>query len=166
MSFSVFGATVGKLVELSPLTALHLGLEIWEHRFFQELKDYIIAQGHGKWPSPSDPQHQELAFWVTAQRHSLKPGKQKLANWQLKRQQMLTDIGFVWFPYAAQWEQRFQELVAYTELPGKGRDDCPPPGDPKYGKLATWVSTQRRSIRPGLPDLADWRLERQRTGNN
>jgi hypothetical protein len=88
--------------------------------------------------------------WVLHQRSRHRKGKL-----EIDRIRRLNELGFVWSPLDAAWEERFDELVAYKKRFG----DCAVPV--KWAenlKLGSWVSNQRTHHRVG--NLSDDRIRR------
>ena len=111
----------------------------WDE-WYGRLKDYKQREGDCLVPdSYVDPFTQlKLGAWV---------GKQRQAKDTLspERHQRLDALGFVWDPFAAQWEEGFDHLVRYRE---RNRHCLVPQGniDPDtHYTLGIWVSTQRTS---------------------
>ncbi|GMH85539.1 hypothetical protein TrST_g10508 [Triparma strigata] len=84
-----------------------------------------------------------IGSWVQNMRQDKKKGKLSA-----DRSDMLEEVGFVWDPLAAGWEENFQELVEYK----KAKGDCLVPN--KFEtiegvKLGRWVGTQREAYKKG-----------------
>ena len=111
----------------------------WDE-WYGRLKDYKQREGDCLVPdSYVDPFTQlKLGAWV---------GKQRQAKDTLspERHQRLDALGFVWDPFAAQWEEGFDHLARYRK---RNRHCLVPQGniDPDtHYTLGIWVSTQRTS---------------------
>eukprot|EP00984_Skeletonema_dohrnii_P010540 scaffold4110_cov77-Skeletonema_dohrnii-CCMP3373.AAC.5 len=104
------------------------------NEMLQQLMKYKEVHGDTLVPQ-SYAENQQLAIWVDTQRQKRK--NNKMAP---ERVNKLNDMGFVWEPYEAAWEERLKELVEYknehgdTLVPARYKDN------PKLGK---WVDKQR-----------------------
>jgi hypothetical protein len=95
---------------------------------FDELVAYYAE--HGRLPPRSTPP-MRLGYWVHTQR-------QRRATMDAERKAKLDALGWwVWDPYDAAWDARFDELVAFHAE----HDRLPPHSAP--GGLGTWVQKQR-----------------------
>mmetsp|Transcript_26977 Transcript_26977/g.64787 ORF Transcript_26977/g.64787 Transcript_26977/m.64787 type:complete len:403 (-) Transcript_26977:277-1485(-) len=103
----------------------------WNSKF-AELKKYIEDHGDCSVKFTYGP----LGVWVNEQRKLArkKTGKGAL---QADRRKRLEDIGFIFCPWEAQWDDRFKELVKYKQKHGH----CNVPRDSVLGQ---WVHDQRR----------------------
>jgi hypothetical protein len=63
-----------------------------------------------------------------------------------ERTRRLDTIGFEWDPYATQWEETFNALVAYKAEHGDCNVPCRFAANPRLGQ---WVSTQRQARAKG-----------------
>ena len=114
---------------------------LWEQRLNQ-LIEYKGEKGNANVPVHSGT----LGRWVKRQRELFKTGE--LSDECINR---LNELGFQWEGKRVrggvhkdlQWEQRFNELVAYKEE--KGNTKVPI----KLGTLARWVKRQRKSFKEG-----------------
>jgi hypothetical protein len=111
--------------------------DAWK-QMYQELVEY--HQAHGDCNVPRDySENPQLATWVGGQRQRNNRG-----NLDAEKIEKLDELGFSWNPKEDQWNQMLDTLVAYKEELG----DCNVPR--KYSsnpQLATWVSSQRRSMK-------------------
>jgi superfamily II DNA or RNA helicase len=130
---------LGPSIELSALSA-NIYAEIvdtigvsWDE-WYGRLKLYKEREGHCRVP----PRHVENSFrlggWISKQRSS----KDALSE---ERQQRLDELGFVWDPFEADWDEGFNRLEAYKEREGH----CRVPDDHKENgfRLGQWVGVQR-----------------------
>ena len=83
----------------------------WEQKF-QELLAFKQTQGHCNVPAIYKP-NSTLGTWVSNVRVNRKAGK--LAA---QREQRLEHAGFVWEALESEWEQKFQELLAFQQKHG------------------------------------------------
>jgi len=116
----------------------------WEAKF-AELLAYKAAYGHVN--VLTDPSN-KLWVWVRKQRQSGVQGL--LSEDRLKR---LVDIGFDWDPRASNWDEMFNELLAYKAQYGDVNvpDEWPTP-------LGAWVGKQRNTKRTNI--LSPERLQK------
>ncbi len=105
----------------------------WEAKF-SELQVYKAKYGHVD--VPTDPSN-KLWVWVRSQRQS---GNEGLLP--KSRLQRLVEIGFNWDPRASNWDELFNELLAYKAQYG----DVNVPDEWPTG-LGTWVGKQRNAKR-------------------
>jgi hypothetical protein len=106
--------------------------EAWE-KGFNYLVAYREREGHCRVPRGYIEDGFDLGRWV---------GKQRaVKNLSKERRQQLDELGFVWDPREALWEEGFSHLVTYKEREG----DCRvPQRDIENGfPLGTWASNQR-----------------------
>jgi hypothetical protein len=108
----------------------------WEAKF-AELLAYRAAYGHVN--VLTDPSN-KVWVWVRKQRQSSVQGL--LSEDRLKR---LVDIGFDWDPRASNWDEMFNELLAYKAQYGDVNvpDEWPTP-------LGAWVGKQRNTKRTNI----------------
>jgi Helicase associated domain len=107
----------------------------WDERY-GELKRYKDQFGHCNVPRRR-AQNRQLATWVAVQR--LSEGQGRLSA---ERKARLDKLGFVWDPYAAQWEEGYAHLQAFVRQHGH----CSVLGDHKTTggyQLGSWVKNQR-----------------------
>lgn len=116
---------------------LHPFLSAWDQMFF-ELSEY--KRKHGNCNVPSESQETpELATWCSTQRFNYVNNK-LLPN----RFERLEQIGFVWRPIDAAWEEMFAALVTYKQNYG----DCMVPKQwSQNPALAVWVVKNRMEYR-------------------
>jgi hypothetical protein len=105
----------------------------WEEGF-RNLQIYREREGHCRVPQSHEENGYRLGTWVNVQR-------QKRDSLPKVRLQRLNDIGFVWDPYEADWEEGFRNLQIYREREGH----CRVPHTHKENRfsLGGWVSRQR-----------------------
>ena len=77
----------------------------------------------------------ELGNWCSTQRSNYKDNK--ISSDRITR---LEQLGFVWDPFAAAWEEMYAALTAYKQTHG---DSNVPQGWKDNPKLATWCNNQR-----------------------
>jgi hypothetical protein len=107
----------------------------WEEGF-SHLKRYAERVGNCRVPRSYKEDSYNLGAWVGTQRHS----KKELSG---ERRLRLDELGFVWDPLEADWEEGFSHLKRYKERVG----NCRVPiffKEDGYN-LGAWVGTQRRS---------------------
>ena len=117
--------------------------EQWNERY-QELVEYTKLNGHclvkHQWSK-----NRPLAQWVKRQRYQYKlkcDGRRStLTDERLK---LLNDLNFVWSTQRAIWEEKYNELVEYTNVHGH----CNVPSNYEPNRpLAIWVRCQRRQYK-------------------
>jgi superfamily II DNA or RNA helicase len=112
-----------------PLTAQ------WE-KGLQHLQAFVEEHGHCRVKrSYVSPDGYQLAAWVGTQRRSYD-------EMPAERKAHLDALGFIWDPFAAQWEEGFEHLQAYHQDHGDGRVPN------RYlcadgFRLGAWVTRQR-----------------------
>jgi len=111
----------------------------WE-AMFNELLQYKAEHGHANVPT-NWPTY--LGTWVTLQRKARKASSRGVLSPDRKKR--LDEIGFIWDALDFQWEERFNELVAYKT--DHGDVDVPSKWPSGLGK---WVSQQRVSYKNEL----------------
>jgi len=115
------------------------GDRTWMHRF-EELRAYRALHGHCNVPRvfPSNP---SLASWVHNQRKDYKRLRtDRKSAMTPTRVRYLEEMGFEWNQQGANWDRRFDELVAFKAK--EGHTNVPQ----RYGEnaaLGRWVNTQR-----------------------
>jgi Fe2+ transport system protein FeoA len=111
----------------------------WE-KGFNSLKVYAHRVGDCRVPKTHKEEDGfELGSWVGVQRAN----KDKMSP---ERRQRLDELGFVWDPQKADWEEGFSHLKIYRDRVG----DCLVPKTHKEEdgfKLGSWVSVQRANRR-------------------
>ncbi len=122
----------------------------WQDQF-KALTDFYQTQGHFNVPKEWSDQP-DLFQWVKSQR--LARDKEKLDESKLA---LLTELGFVWNPQEAAWEEMFLALSQFQQV----RTHCLVPAQwPNNPSLARWVDQQRRDYRlKQLPDDKIARME-------
>lgn len=117
---------------------------LWNRRF-SELQAFHARHGHCSVPSTWPDQ--KLAVWVVHQRQF----RPRLSP---ERRRRLEQLGFVWSPFDAMWDERLANLAAFKKKFGhcnvSSRDEENPP-------LAAWVQRQRNSERRSLLSPEHWR---------
>jgi hypothetical protein len=122
--------------------------DFWEHRF-RDLTTFKMQHGHCNVPVEY-PQNPALGKWLNNQRRLKR--RRELSPDRVKR---LEQVGMVWEPQDALWEQRFKELETFKAREGK--IDVPQ-HYPENQRLATWLSNQRQFKRRGA--LSQDRIDR------
>jgi len=119
---------------------LSLQPDKWLKRFL-ELVEYEKA--HQNCLVPHDyTENIELSRWVKRQRYQYKLYQSnEKSSMTDDRIELLEDIGFVWDAQEANWQERFEELVAYKAVHGNCDVNTK---SSTYFKLGTWVRCQRR----------------------
>lgn len=116
----------------------------WEEKY-QALLHFVNEFGHCK--PPLTYTKDKLGSWVDRQRTMNSKGKLSP-----ERKRRLEEAGFIWDCdelQEQQWEERFQQLMAYKEKYG----DCMTPINWKENRqLGIWVSTQRTLEKAGKLD--------------
>ncbi|MCG3775603.1 MAG: hypothetical protein JW395_2445 [Nitrospira sp.] len=116
----------------------------WEEGF-RSLEIFRQREGHCRVPQKHREQGYRLGAWV----HNQRVDKETMLP---DRRQRLDALGFVWDPFAVQWEEGFRFLEHYRQENGDcrvPRDYC----DPTSGyRLGSWVNHQRRDQDTMLPE--------------
>lgn len=125
--------------------------ERWEIRF-NELKEYkrehgdtLVPQRYAKFP--------QLGIWVVTQRAQYK--RNQISDERIRR---LNEVGFVWDPNEAAWEEMFAELKKYKQKYG---DTLVPQYYEDNPKLGWWVSDQRKHYKYKQSGKASWLTDEQ-----
>ena len=108
------------------------------NQMYQELVNYHQAYGDCNVPRYYS-ENRQLAIWVYGQRQRNNRG-----NLDAEKIEKLDELGFSWNPDQDFWDKMYDALVEYKEKYGH----CNVPQ--KYSsnpQLATWVSSQRRSMK-------------------
>jgi hypothetical protein len=116
---------------------------------FAALVEFKREHGHFRVPYMW-PEIPKSWIWVSSQRRLRKEGK--LVE---KRIQRLNEVGFIWDPFEAAWEEMFAALVEFKRK--KGHCNVPQKWPENY-KLADWVHNQRKFREQGK--LAEERIQR------
>ena len=105
----------------------------WEE-YLSYLKAYKAREGHCRVPYNHVEGDFRLGEWVANRRATAE-------SIPAIRRQQLDDLGFVWHPFEADWEEGFRYLKAYKEREG----DCRVPKDQKENgfRLGQWVANRR-----------------------
>ena len=119
----------------------------WE-QMFARLVDFKRQKGDCNVPHAAQD-YSELSGWVDRQRQARKKG-----SLEHERCRRLEEIGFIWSPYEAFWDEMFAALVGYREKHGDCNVTQTYAEDPKLG---TWVTNQRRRQRIGKLGLECFR---------
>ena len=148
----VIGPTVD-LVRLTTSISVALVDRIgisWDE-WYGRLVKYKKREGNCLVPALHNDNGYPLGQWVSKQRVAKK--KNLLAPDRIKR---LDDLGFMWDPHKADWEEGYAHLVTYKKREGH----CLVPQDYKEDgyPLGQWVSKQRIAKKKNL--LAPDRIER------
>lgn len=117
----------------------HFPNSVWEQRY-QDLVAFRNANGHCMVPREY-PQNPDLSHWARGQLN-----QRRLGSLSQERRERLDALGFVWDQVSEKWEQRFQELVAFTKRYGH----CNVPQHYfENPALGSWLSCRRRDKRNG-----------------
>ena len=120
----------------------------WEE-MYSALCEFKELNGHCNVPQ-GYPLNQQLGSWVATQRSKFNKGK--LSQ---ERQQRLENIGVIWDPHTAAWEEQFAALEKFKEA----HNHCNIPKEyPQNPALGTWVSKQRKLF--NQKKLSPERIER------
>lgn len=117
--------------------------KLWLEQF-EQLVAFKNKFGHYCVPITYDDD-QMLARWVKRQRYQYKryqDGKPSATN--KSRIDLLDSLGFIWDAHAAAWQEKCNELKAYTMQHGHCHIQS---HDPQNVKLSTWVKCQRRQYK-------------------
>lgn len=115
----------------------------WHDRF-QDLCKFREEYGHCCVPSHW-PQNPPLAQWVKRQRYQSKlRGEGRHSTMTEERKDALDNMGFVWDPHSAFWEERLNELHGFREKHGHCNVPTKYPENPQ---LAVWAKCQRRQFK-------------------
>jgi hypothetical protein len=111
----------------------------WDE-WYGRLKNYKEREGHCRVPQGHRENGYRLGQWVAGQRSN----KEAITA---ERRQRLNELGFVWDPYAADWEEGFRYLKIYRERTGH----CVVPVNHKENgyPLGYWVDRQRQGKERG-----------------
>ncbi len=113
--------------------------ENWDEKF-GELQAFKDHYGHCSVPSRW-PENKQLGMWVSTQRLLARGGKLRR-----ERTERLSDLGFIWDPFEAYWEEMFSALVKYQSSYG----NCNVPAEAReHRELGKWVNRQRMLYRRG-----------------
>jgi hypothetical protein len=107
----------------------------WEKRY-NKLVAYRQTHGHCNVPQTEES---GLGNWLGDQRQAYKKGSSNLTP---ERQKRLEALEVQWGRYEAAWEERCNELVAYTQKNG----DCDVPQREETG-LGRWLRNQRTAYK-------------------
>jgi hypothetical protein len=130
---------LGPSIELSALRAnicaeivdtIGVGWDEWYGR----VKAYKEREGHCRVPYSHIENSFKLGIWLANQRANAE-------SIPAVRRQQLDDLGFVWDPFEADWEEGFGHLKAYKEREGHCR--VPNGRVENNFKLGTWVANRR-----------------------
>ena len=114
----------------------------WEEGF-SYLQRFHQREGHCRVPATHREKGYRLGQWVSVQRKSNE-------TMLPERRQRLDDLGFVWDPLEAQWEEGFRSLVKFHQREGHCR--VPQRHREEGYRLGQWVSVQRGSKDTMLPE--------------
>jgi hypothetical protein len=122
----------------------------WEEQF-AALAQYKVQHGDCNVPQRW-PELLKLGIWVGNQRREKKAG-----HMSRDRQRRLAELGLVWNPEEARWEEQFAALAQYKAQHG----DCNVPRHwPDQHGLGSWVHNQRQEKKTGGLSLdRQWRLD-------
>jgi len=122
----------------------------WEEGFGR-LKSFFEEHKHCRVPTDYiAPNGFPLGAWIRGQRQS----RDKLSA---ERKGRLDELGFVWDPYEADWEEGVRYLKMYKEREGHCR--VPISHEENGFRLGQWVSVQRHNKRRGDTALRRQRLD-------
>ena len=121
---------------------------VWEE-MFSSLCNFKRENGHCNVPQQY-PLNQQLGSWVSTQRSKFNKG-----NLSQDRQKKLEDIGVIWDPHTAAWEEQFAELIKFIEVHNHSNV---PKEYPKNPALGAWISKQRKLFNQNK--LSTERIER------
>src|SRR5215813_5663375 len=107
----------------------------WEEAL-RHLTIYVKREGHCRVPRNHMENGFRLGQWVSNWRHK----KQNLPE---ARRQQLDDLGFVWDPHEADWEEGVYHLTIYKKREGHCR--VPVKHKENGFRLGSWVDRQRQS---------------------
>ena len=110
----------------------------WEQRF-SELFSFKQRFGHCNVPDKWQ-ENPKLGNWIGVQRRNSLKGK--ITQERVAR---LNEIGFVWTPADAAWDEIYSELLCFKDLTGH----CNVPKRFSNNRLANWVARQRAGIKSG-----------------
>jgi superfamily II DNA or RNA helicase len=118
----------------------------WEDGF-RRLRDYVERHGDARVPQSYTVDGHNLGKWVAKQRRTYSAG-----ILEADRQQRLQDVpGWVWDPFAAQWEEGLRRLRDYVDRHG---DALVPDSYRVDGyNLGSWVGVQRRVYSSGTLEV-------------
>jgi hypothetical protein len=115
----------------------------WNERY-SELVEYRNKKGNVNVPY-NWPQNRPLSQWVKRQRHQYKlKAENKHSNLSHKRESLLNSLGFIWDSRAANWEERYQELLAFHREHGHCQVTRK---HAENRQLALWLKRQRHTCR-------------------
>ncbi|KAG7373082.1 helicase domain protein [Nitzschia inconspicua] len=115
----------------------------WNERF-KELMKFRACHGHLLVPHNYGP-NKKLAQWVKRQRYQYKLKQEgKHSTLSDEREELLSQVGFIWGSHAACWQEHFQSLESFFKVHGH----CFVPTDYKRDpSLAVWCKHQRRQMK-------------------
>jgi hypothetical protein len=115
----------------------------WNERY-SELVEYRNKKGGCNVPY-NWPNNRSLSQWVKRQRHQYKlKTENKHSNLSEKRESLLNSLGFIWDSRAANWDERYQELLAFH----REHDHCQVTRKHAENRqLALWLKRQRHLCR-------------------
>ncbi|MFM9968435.1 MAG: Helicase associated domain protein, partial [Burkholderiales bacterium] len=114
----------------------------WEQMYIA-LRGYQVDHGHCNVPQRWQ-ENPELGIWCGVQRRS--KCSNKLSSDRVNR---LDQLGFVWDPLAAAWEEMFTALTEYERNHGNCDVSVL---DAEYSELGRWVANQRSRLHAGKLD--------------
>jgi len=114
----------------------------WNERF-QELIRFREANDHCFVPH-NYPDNPRLSQWVRKQRHQRKRKDRGFhSTLSDERQEMLTNVGFIWDSHKAQWQERYQSLEVFQLTHGH----CNVQSNFHDSSLSNWVKNQRKQYK-------------------
>ena len=114
----------------------------WE-RGLTALLRFKAHEGHCRVPANHKEGDYKLGRWVQKQREAIGAISPERKKW-------LVDVGFVWHPLAADWEEGFAALLKFRQREGHCR--VPALHSENGHRLGLWVSTQRGSLDKMSPE--------------
>ena len=114
----------------------------WNERFL-ELVQFRDVNDHCFVPHEYQ-ENPRLSQWVRKQRHQRKRKEGGLhSTLNDERQEMLTNVGFIWDSHQAQWQERYQSLELFQLTHGH----CNVPSNFRDSSLSNWVKNQRKQYK-------------------
>jgi hypothetical protein len=120
----------------------------WEEGF-RCLTMYKEREGHCRVPQAHNEKGFGLGSWVRKQRGDKD-------NLSVLRRQRLDQLGFIWVPFTADWEEGFRCLTMYKEREGHCR--VPRSHEENGFRLGGWVGRQRQHRIKTLSEACRQRL--------
>ncbi|HEY1718817.1 MAG TPA: Helicase associated domain protein, partial [Verrucomicrobiae bacterium] len=134
--------TLNDLRKVITTKCIEILADNWEERF-GELQSFKMRYGHCNVPSRCS-ENPRLGLWITNQRQ-----RNRIGKLSVERVRRLEEIGFVWTPFDAAWEDNFARLAAYKQEHGHCNVRRSRNGDQG---LASWLHHQRKNWKFGSLD--------------